>query len=60
MAVRLIQKIHGHDETVNVYYDTKWCEYRVRVVGASVSSTYHTDDREDAIATARMLAGVCE
>ena len=60
MGLRLIATIVGHDEVVKVYRDSEWDEYRVRVVGASAESAYHTSDKEDAMGTARVLAGQME
>lgn len=60
MTLRLIATIIGHDETVKVYRDVDWNEYRVRIVGADATTTYHTDDKTDAMETARYLAGQCE
>ena len=37
MTLRLIATIIGHDETVKVYRDVDWNEYRVRIVGADAT-----------------------
>lgn len=60
MSIKLVATITGNDETVKVYRDTEWEEYRVRVVGGPAGSAYHTDDLDDAMGTARMLAGQSE
>jgi hypothetical protein len=39
-----------------VYRDSEWDEYQVRLmVDGQASSTYHTDDRDDAFATAEAM-----
>lgn len=58
MALKLIMKITGPDESAKVYRDSEWNEYRVRVDGAGPESTYHTDDKADAISTANYLCGI--
>ncbi len=57
MTIRKIATIIGTDETVKVTFSPDWQEYRVRIVGASAESTYFTDDKDDAIATAKVLCG---
>ncbi len=57
MSIRLVATVTGHDETVKVYLDADWQKYRVRIVGAPAVATYYTDDKDDAMATARVLAG---
>jgi hypothetical protein len=54
---RKIATVTGMEEAVAVYYDADWEEYTVRIVGAAPNTAYHTDDREDAMSTARFLAG---
>lgn len=53
-----------HSETVGnlnirVTFDPEWQEYQVRTWNSSspsVTSSYHTDDKQDALDTANMLA----
>lgn len=42
---------------VTVYHDAEWEEYRVVPKGRPQAS-YHTNDRTDAINTARVMAGL--
>lgn len=56
--LRKIATITGEAETVDVYRDVGWQEYRVRVRGSVAGSAYHTDDKADAMATAQYLAGM--
>jgi hypothetical protein len=64
---RVIRLASGSQELVfsegdaKVYYDSEWDEYRV-VPPASIGADdhYHTDDKDDAIATARSMAGLRE
>lgn len=56
--MRLINTIHKASEelTVKTYRDTEWGEYRVKmyVKGQHLQDAdYHTDDKEDALDTAR-------
>lgn len=49
----------GERVAVRVVRDAEWNEYRAElwIDGAAVpDATYHTDDRRDAIATARVMA----
>jgi hypothetical protein len=47
-----------NDLSVKVYRDTEWDEYSVRVFKNGVEqvmASYHTDDKQDAIDTARAM-----
>ena len=53
-------KMHHADGKVIVYHDPDWQEYRcVPVVDGAIvqSAVYHTDAKDDAIATAIEMAG---
>jgi len=47
----------GPKVNVTVWYSADLEEYEVRVAGKP-NATYYTDDKDDAMATARTLAGV--
>jgi hypothetical protein len=58
--MRLISTIHKASEalTVKTYKDTNWNEYRVKtyIEGQhQIDADYHTDDKEDALDTARAI-----
>lgn len=58
--MRLINTIHKASEalTVKTYKDTNWNEYRVKtyIEGQhQIDADYHTDDKEDALDTARAI-----
>lgn len=57
VSLKLYARVTGFDETVNVYYDSAWMNYRVRIVGASHDTTYRTDSVDDAMSVAHELAG---
>lgn len=58
MARKLIKTIVGNKCTVKVYFDVEYHEYVGRVEGdKNGDSDYFTDDREDALGTARIIAG---
>lgn len=48
-----MRKIHAVNESVKVYRDSEWDEYVVKKDGKAV---YHSDDKEDAISTAAIIA----
>lgn len=59
MATRIISRIVDnsvwHQRHANVIYDIEWQEYRVKQYNhAELVGTYHTDDKADAIATAKV------
>lgn len=56
MARRLIETIKGLGKEVKVYLDSGWQEY-VAVPDRNEQAAYHTDDKQDAINTARMWCG---
>lgn len=39
---------------VSVRWDSEWSEYQVRIAGKP-KATYHTDDRDDALASAQRM-----
>lgn len=39
---------------VSVWWDSEFCEYVVKVRGNKAAS-YHTDDKQDALATAQLM-----
>lgn len=43
--------------TVIITRDLEWNEYQVLPAGAPARQTYHTDDRQDAVDTAKAIAG---
>ena len=47
--------IHTVNADVKVYRDAEWDEYVVKVKGKPEAS-YHTDDKQDALATANIMA----
>ena len=64
MTLRKVAAYTGEREGVTleakVYRDTEWGEFRVTLsIGGmrDFAATYHTDDREDAIETARRMVG---
>lgn len=57
MALRKIETFTGPKGTVTVHRDAEWNEYRVKMVGQK-GTGYHTDDKQDAMDTARSIAGV--
>lgn len=54
---RRIAQFEGTTYTVKVHRDTEYNEYRVTLVAAdgTTESTYHTDDKEDALSTAQSI-----
>jgi hypothetical protein len=60
MTKRLIATITGTVRTVKVYRDAEWNEYTCVPQDASRTDrearTYHTDDKQDALNTARVMA----
>lgn len=50
MALRIVHKVN---DSVKVYRDTEWQEF---VVKANGEKRYHTDDKQDAIDTANIIA----
>lgn len=59
MARKLITSVHDRNRTVKVYYDSNYDEYVARLYmdGALYApADYFTDDRDDAIETARLMA----
>ncbi len=58
MAARKIARFVGSECITEVYRDSEWNEYQVRVVGLPhPATTYFTDDKQDAILTAKGTAG---
>lgn len=57
MSRRRIAQFEGLTHTVKVHRDTEWNEYRVSLVAANgdIVSTYHSDDKEDALSTAQSI-----
>ena len=57
MSRRRIAQFEGPTHTVKVHRDTEWDEYRVTLVAANgdILSTYHSDDKEDAMSTAQSI-----
>lgn len=59
MATRIVTRIVDdttteHQRHAKIVYDPEWQEYRVKqYVHAELVGTYHTDDKNDALATAR-------
>jgi hypothetical protein len=52
------ETINGTEYTVKVYRDTEWNEYICRLFIDGIEhkdSSYHTDDKEDALASAYNL-----
>lgn len=56
MANRKIAEFTGTRGTAKVYRDVEWHEYVVKLSGAP-KADYHTSDKEDALETARRMAG---
>lgn len=57
MARKLLQKLESDRHTVGIYRDAEWDEF-VAVLkneNGKELSTYHTDDKQDAIQTARRM-----
>jgi hypothetical protein len=57
MARRKIATVVGVKGTVNVYRDSEWDEYVARFDNAKPGEGHHTGDKEDALSTAREMAG---
>lgn len=55
MARREVHTEQGRNITAVVYWDTEWCEYVVSI--GVVEADYYTSDRQDALDTARAMAG---
>lgn len=55
MSRRRIAQFEGTTYTTKVFRDTEWNEYRVTLTAAdgTIESTYHCDDKDDAIRTAQ-------
>lgn len=51
---RKIAHLVENDTTVKVYFDNDYQEYSVVLVGCP-DATYYTDDKEDALATAKLM-----
>jgi len=59
--MKLIQKLSDADVIVKIYRDYEWNEFvcRLFVNGAELKdSSYHTDDKQDAIDTAEAMLNV--
>ena len=61
--MKLVETFKGTEKLVKVYWCKDWEEYQCKVyaVASGVSkiikdATYHTDDKNDAIMTARKMA----
>jgi len=54
MTRKLIQTTTSGANTVKVYIDYSWEEYQVTLVGQP-EATYHTNDRLDALDTAKAM-----
>lgn len=57
MALRKLEKFVGPKATTTVYRDVEWEEYRVKTAGQK-GTGYHTNDKQDAMDTARSIAGI--
>lgn len=61
MALRLVEKFENGIQAAKVYRDAEWQEYRVKffVNGQhNEPADYHTNDKEDAIGTAKLVIGL--
>lgn len=62
MALRLIETLINGNNTAKVYRDAEWQEYRVKFwqngFRQPERTDYHTDDKQDAIGTAKEMIGV--
>lgn len=47
---------HPHSDKVEIRFDRDYEEYVVKKIGADDGEGYHTDDKEDAMSTAAMMA----
>ena len=56
--LRLIKTILGPTKIARVYRNAEWDEYIVKLLGSTPEQWHHTDDKEDALATARVMAEV--
>jgi len=56
--LRLIKTILGPAKIARVYRDAEWNEFVVKLLGSTPEQWHHTDDRDEALATARMMAEV--
>jgi hypothetical protein len=58
MARKLITRINNEAnfKTATVYFDSDWEQYQV--VERATGSTYYTDDKDDAIGTAKHMVGL--
>lgn len=59
MSLKRIHVETNGDRTVKVYRDSEWNEYRARLYESGklyAPADYHTDDRTDAIETAKKMA----
>lgn len=60
-SLRLIATIAGPCKITKVYRDSEWDEYRVRLYREGqhlASADHHTDDKDDAMQTARTEAHI--
>lgn len=57
MARRKIQAFTNGDRSATVYKDTEWGEYVVKLKGAP-NADYHTDDKTDAVGSAKKMVGL--
>ena len=58
MSRRRIALFEGSTHTVKVHIDTEWDEFRVTLFNDTTKelvSTYHSDDKDDAISTAQSI-----
>jgi len=60
MAYRTVERVTEGDVTINVQWDAEWQDFRARIAHPArlrnPDADYHTDDRADAVATARSMA----
>ena len=60
MALVLVQEFKGPKGSARVAKDTQWQEYCVTMwdEAGHCTGTYYTDDRENAISSARVMCGL--
>lgn len=61
MGLRLIEVVTKGTKAAKVYRDSEWQEFRVKFFDKCVHITdadYHTDDKADAVSTAKWQIGL--
>ena len=59
--MRLIKTITNKTDIAKVYYSSEWIEYQVKAWQAGqrfAAGDYFTDDKEDALGTAKLMMGI--